>query len=148
MPLLSTSKTRCRLPKSAQREALAAWISPDRPVLLRINDADSEWFRDDLDLCGLPGVAGVVLPKAEQEHHLAIVAAAGATAILPLIESAQGLWNAIGLARAPGVRRLVFGAIDFTLISASRRATRNCWRFARNWYWCRAWPASRPRWMV
>lgn len=101
--------------KRAAREALLAWISPERPVLLRINSADSEWFHDDLDLCGRPGVAGVVLPKAEQEQHVAMVAAAGASAILPLIESAKGLWNAIGLARSPGVRRLVFGALDFSL---------------------------------
>jgi citrate lyase subunit beta/citryl-CoA lyase len=101
--------------KRSAREALRAWIAPDRPVLLRINSAESEWFRDDLDLCGLSGVAGVVLAKAEQEHHLALVATAGAKAILPLIESAQGLWNAIGLARFPGVQRLMFGAIDFSL---------------------------------
>jgi citrate lyase subunit beta/citryl-CoA lyase len=100
--------------KLAARDALAAWLSPAHPVLVRINSADSEWFRDDLALCGLPGVAGVVLPKAEQEHDVAAIAAAGAPAILPLIESAQGMWNAIGLARSPCVRRLVFGAIDFS----------------------------------
>lgn len=106
--------------KLAARDALAAWLSPDHPVLVRINSADSEWFRDDLALCGLPGVAGVVLPKAEQEHHLAILAAAGAPAIFPLIESALGLWNALELARSPCVLRLVFGAIDFSFDLAIR----------------------------
>lgn len=101
--------------KLAARDALAAWLSPAHPVLVRINGADSAWFRDDLALCGLPGVAGVVLPKAEREHDLAIIAAAGAPAILPLIESAQGMWNAIALARSPCVQRLLFGAIDFSL---------------------------------
>ena len=100
--------------KQAAREALAAWVSPEHPVLVRINSADSEWFRDDLALCGLPGVAGVVLPKAEKEQDLATIAAAGAQVILPLIESALGMWNAPGLARAPRVERLVFGAIDFS----------------------------------
>ena len=100
--------------KLAARDALAAWLSPAHPVLVRINSADSEWFRDDVALCGMPGVAGVVLPKAEQEHDLAVIAAAGAPAILPLIESARGLWNAIELARSPCVQRLVFGAIDFS----------------------------------
>jgi citrate lyase subunit beta/citryl-CoA lyase len=101
--------------KLAARDALAAWLSPAHPVLVRINSADSEWFRDDLALCGLPGVAGIVLPKAEREHDLVTVAAAGARAILPLVESAQGMWNAVALARSPCVRRLVFGAIDFSL---------------------------------
>ena len=34
--------------KGAAREAVAAWLSPDRPVYLRINAADTEWFEDDL----------------------------------------------------------------------------------------------------
>jgi citrate lyase subunit beta/citryl-CoA lyase len=100
--------------KVAARSALAAWLSPARPVFVRINSADSEWFRDDLALCALPGVAGIVLSKAEREDDLAAVASAGARAILPLIESAKGLWNAPALARAARVQRLVFGSIDFS----------------------------------
>jgi citrate lyase subunit beta/citryl-CoA lyase len=100
--------------KAAARDALAAWLSPAHPVLVRINSADSQWFRDDLALCRLPGVAGIVLPKAEREQDLAAVADAGAPAILPLIESAQGMWNAASLACAPLVQRLVFGSIDFS----------------------------------
>jgi citrate lyase subunit beta/citryl-CoA lyase len=101
--------------KAAARAALAAWLSPARPVLVRINGAGSEWFSGDLALCGQPGVAGIVLPKAEREADLAALAAAGTRAILPLVESALGLWNCAVLARAPRVQRLVFGAIDFCL---------------------------------
>ncbi len=36
-----------------------------REALLRINPLESEWLDDDLSLCQAPGVAGVVLPKAE-----------------------------------------------------------------------------------
>jgi citrate lyase subunit beta/citryl-CoA lyase len=103
-----------RSDKLAARKALVDWLSPAHPVLVRINSADSEWFRDDLAVCGLPGVAGVVLPKAERTDDLAAVAAAGAPAILPLIESARGMWNGAGLAGAPRVQRLLFGAIDFS----------------------------------
>lgn len=101
--------------KVAARAALAAWVSPRQPVLVRINAFDSAWFRDDLQLCSLPGVAGIVLPKAEQEASLATLAGAGAAAILPLIETGLGLWNAAALARMPRVQRLVFGSIDFSL---------------------------------
>jgi citrate lyase subunit beta/citryl-CoA lyase len=101
--------------KDLARANLAAWLSPHHPVFVRINCAGSEWFRDDLALCGHPGVAGVVLPKAEQVADLAALAGAGAPAILPLVESALGVWNAADLARAPRVRRLLFGAIDFSL---------------------------------
>lgn len=101
--------------KAAARAAVAAWLSPDKPVLVRINGFDSAWFADDLQLCALPGVAGVVLPKAEHEVAVAQVAAAGANAVLPLIESGLGLWNAALLARLPRIERLVFGSIDFSL---------------------------------
>lgn len=101
--------------KQAARDALAAWLSPERPVLVRINGADSAWFEDDLVLCAVPGVAGIVLPKAEHEASLARLDAAGAAAILPLIESGLGLWKAAALARMPHVQRLVFGSIDFSL---------------------------------
>jgi citrate lyase subunit beta/citryl-CoA lyase len=101
--------------KAAARAALMAWVSPRQPVLVRINAADSAWFRDDLKLCALPGVAGIVLPKAENEGALAMLAGAGAAAILPLIETGLGLWNAAALARQPRVQRLVFGSIDFSL---------------------------------
>jgi citrate lyase subunit beta/citryl-CoA lyase len=84
-------------------------------VLVRINGADSAWFEDDLVLCAVPGVAGIVLPKAEHEASLARLDAAGAAAILPLIESGLGLWNAAALARMSRVQRLVFGSIDFSL---------------------------------
>jgi len=101
--------------KAAAREAVAGWLSPAHPVLLRINGADSSWFEDDLALCARPGVAGIVLPKAEQEAALTRLFDAGAAAILPLIESGLGLWNAAALARMPRVQRLVFGSIDFSL---------------------------------
>lgn len=101
--------------KVAARAALAAWLSPERRVLVRINGADSEWFEDDLTLCAMPGVAGIVLPKAERAADLATLAAAGAPAILPLVETALGLWNCPVLARMERVERLVFGAIDFCL---------------------------------
>src|SRR2546427_11237717 len=50
--------------KTSARAALAAWLSPERPVLIRVNGAESSWFREDLALCKTPGVAGGGLPKA------------------------------------------------------------------------------------
>lgn len=101
--------------KDAARAAVAQWLSPQLPVLVRINGADSAWFERDLVLCGLPGVAGIVLPKAERVDDIARVIDRGAPAVLPLIETAQGMWNAHALAQAHGVQRLMFGSIDFQL---------------------------------
>ena len=102
--------------KSTARNALAAWLSPTHPVIIRVNGADTPWFREDLTLARLPGVVGVMLPKAEKIDEVFTVACVGAgTAVLPMIETAVGLANAQTIARAQGVERLVFGSIDFQL---------------------------------
>lgn len=101
--------------KAAARDALRAWLSPQHPVLVRVNGADTAWFNEDAELAGLPGVAGIVLPKAERCEDLAMLRQKGAMTLLPLIESALGLHRALDLARQPGVERLLFGSIDFSL---------------------------------
>jgi citrate lyase subunit beta/citryl-CoA lyase len=103
--------------KPAARTALAAWLSPEHPVLIRVNGAESQWFRDDLTVCKTPGIAGVLLPKAESvEDILAVAEHCGPVMpILALIETARGFWNAHALAQDPKVQRLVFGSIDFQL---------------------------------
>jgi citrate lyase subunit beta/citryl-CoA lyase len=103
--------------KASARAALGAWLSPEHPVLVRINGAESQWFREDLALCNAPGIAGVLLPKAENAEDLRIIAeyCRDATPILPLIETARGLWNAHALAQSPRVQRFGFGSIDFQL---------------------------------
>ena len=101
--------------KAAARSSVVAWLSMENPVLIRINSADTEWFHDDLELCSLPGVAGIVLPKAERVDDIALVARAGAALILPIIESAKGFCNVQSIAQAHRVQRLLFGSIDFKL---------------------------------
>jgi citrate lyase subunit beta/citryl-CoA lyase len=106
--------------KDAARAAVAAWLSVEHPVVLRINGADTAWFADDLALCAHDGVCGVMLPKAGRVDDLAAVSAAMAgraepAALLPLIETAAGFDALRAVAAAPGVQRLVFGSIDFQL---------------------------------
>lgn len=101
--------------KIAARAKVREWLGADKAVLIRINAASTEWFADDLALANLPGVAGIVLPKAEQAEQIRRVAAAGAAAILPLIESAQGFGRLAEIATQACVQRLIFGSIDFQL---------------------------------
>ena len=58
-----------------------------------------------------------MLPKTESiEHIRQLQEALEKTApILPLIETAQGFWNALEIARSGSVQRLVFGSLDFQL---------------------------------
>ncbi|MFD1557001.1 HpcH/HpaI aldolase/citrate lyase family protein [Paraburkholderia silviterrae] len=101
--------------KEAAREAIASWVSRCHPVLVRINGRATPWFEQDARLGALDGVAGIVLPKAEcAEDVTSVVAIARRRVpVYPLIESAQGMWNAMAIARAPFVKRLMFGTLDF-----------------------------------
>jgi len=101
--------------KDRARTIVAGALDAARPLWVRINGAGTPWFDADLALCAHPGIAGVMLPKAEDADAVATVQAAarGGASVLPLIESATGLWNARVIAEAPGVLRLAFGSIDF-----------------------------------
>ncbi|MCC7059662.1 MAG: CoA ester lyase [Burkholderiaceae bacterium] len=108
--------------KERARAALAAWLDPARPVLVRINAVDTPWFGEDLALCAHPGVAAVMLPKAEHIDDLARLRAAGAAQLVPLIESAAGMAALATIAAAPGVQRLAFGSIDIQVDLGMRDA--------------------------
>lgn len=103
--------------KEAARQAVAAWLPSAPPMHVRINSVATPWFEDDLQMCCEAGVHAIVLPKAEHTAYIADIAARtrGGTRILPMIETALGMWNAMDLARSEHVDRLVFGAIDFQL---------------------------------
>jgi len=101
--------------KEAARDAIANWVSRRHPVLVRINGRATPWFEQDAKLGALDGVAGIVLPKAECAEDVAstIAIARRRVPVYPLIESAQGMWNALAIAKAPFVARLMFGTLDF-----------------------------------
>jgi citrate lyase subunit beta/citryl-CoA lyase len=97
--------------KVAARDALAGHLDPARPLVLRVNARGTEWHEADLALAARPGVAAVMLPKAEAAQDLARLPAPA----IPLIETARGMANLAEIATAPGVLRLAFGTLDFML---------------------------------
>ena len=99
--------------KELARRSVGDVLSVHRPVVLRINALDTPWFEDDLALCRHPGVAAVILPKAERADQ--IVSAGDDLDVIALIETAVGFANVRDIAAAVNVRRLAFGAIDFQL---------------------------------
>ncbi len=100
--------------KDAARQAVAQWLQPGHPVWLRINSAETPWFEADCGILDRPGIAGVILPKAERAEDLARVhRCAGGAPVHALIETAAGFSEVTQLAKVPGVQRLVFGSIDF-----------------------------------
>ena len=103
--------------KLLARDAVRQWLTPGKSVFVRLNGADTDWFDEDLELLGLPGIAGIVLPKAESMEQIDAVRSDMKLPlpIIPLIESANGLWHCERIAAAPGVVRLAFGSVDFQL---------------------------------
>jgi citrate lyase subunit beta/citryl-CoA lyase len=107
--------------KGEARDAIARWsceaADTDRArVVVRVNDAQSAAFSDDLQLLCDARIDGVMLPKADSAAQVQAVRAAAPNAhVLALIESACGVANVQGVASADGVVRLIFGTLDFAL---------------------------------
>ncbi|HEX4884659.1 MAG TPA: CoA ester lyase [Casimicrobiaceae bacterium] len=99
--------------KDAARDAVLASLPAGRHVYVRVNAAGSPWFERDLDVCAVPSVRGIVLPKAERSEDVERIAGLRAgLAVLPLVETAAGLDNVDALVRARGVRCLLLGTLD------------------------------------
>jgi citrate lyase subunit beta / citryl-CoA lyase len=104
--------------KPSARDAVLEHMDVVRPAFVRINAADTEWFISDVAaLANHPGVAGIVLPKAETREQIETVLAHAhpSLAILPIVETARGFANLTLLCGAPRVQRIVFGTLDFQI---------------------------------
>jgi citrate lyase subunit beta/citryl-CoA lyase len=95
---------------------------------VRVNDISTPYFLDDVSEIAIAGLDGIVIPKAGKEEQVLLVdhlltqiekkrnLRHGSTEIVPLIESALGLHNSYEIAASCNrVKRLAFGAVDFTL---------------------------------
>lgn len=103
--------------KDSARDAMSTFLAeqPQARLWVRINDAETPWHKQDLDACrDHPGVAAILLPKAESPAQVRQAAQTG-IAVIPIIETAAGLLNVADLATTPGVERLVFGSLDYGL---------------------------------
>lgn len=106
--------------KPAARAAVLAAVSGQTlgRGWVRINGPDTPWFADDTAaLCGQPGVAGILLPKAETSEQIeaALANSHPALSVLPIVETARGFANLALLCGASRVQRIVFGTLDFQI---------------------------------
>lgn len=103
--------------KPTARDALLAWLdtNPDERVIVRINAAGTEWHEADLDACRHPGIAGVMLPKADSAAQVAHAFSTSGKPVLSIIETGLGLEALTEIARAQGSARLVFGKLDLAV---------------------------------
>lgn len=107
--------------KNAARIAFTQWFAArdeDRSrVVIRINDAASVWYRDDVAVAKNASVATVMLPKCESAAQVTTLVAALDTdaKIIALVETAKGVLAVREIARTNGVVRIAFGSIDFSV---------------------------------
>lgn len=109
------------------RRFLEGYKNRNKEILVRINGLDTKWALDDLKavLPALPD--GIRLPKADSpevverldtlltEYEEELGLEVGHFRILPSIETAQGVINAVQTARSsPRLIGLAFGAEDYT----------------------------------
>lgn len=102
--------------KPQARAAMREWLAQTAAqVWVRVNPADTPWHADDCALLELPAVRGVMMPKAEDPEGLARLATRlrPDQALIPLVETVAGWFDALALARVPRVARLAFGSFDF-----------------------------------
>ena len=116
--------------KAATRKVVAAALERPRQGLLyvRVNAVDTEFCYGDLVAVVQSGLDGIILPKVESPADLATIdwllaqlerdrgLPIGGIDLIPIIETARGIQqiDAI-LAAGTRVRRIAFGAGDFTL---------------------------------
>jgi citrate lyase subunit beta / citryl-CoA lyase len=107
--------------KSKARDHIAAWLATQsgaaERVLVRINDAATPWFDADLALVRDSGIRGVMLPKAEDASQIDRVRGALPSGgfVVPIIESARGVYAVDAIAACAAVQRIAFGTLDYTV---------------------------------
>ena len=102
--------------KGDARENVVRWLADGGRAWVRVNDATSPFWADDLaGLRGTPGLLGVVLAKTESADQVteSFHRMDGKTPVIPLVESAVGIEEANHIAKAQGAFRLAFGSGDF-----------------------------------
>ena len=115
--------------KDAARTVVAEWLSglpaaADNPVQVWIRINSGEMGHTDVRAVLSPAVTGVVAAKTESAEELVALHAvltamedklelpAGSIGVVPLLESANAVLNALSIAKAPRVQRLQVGEAD------------------------------------
>ena len=102
--------------KDTAREHVVNWLTAGGQAWVRINDATSSFWANDLaGLRGTPGLLGVMLAKTESADQVteSFHRMDGKTPVIALVESAVGIEEANNIAKAQGAFRLAFGSGDF-----------------------------------
>ncbi|SNT70004.1 HpcH/HpaI aldolase/citrate lyase family protein [Psychrobacter sp. LV10R520-6] len=101
--------------KAKSREALRSYYDSQdyHPIWVRINQAGSVDFEEDLEICQqMPKLAGVILPKAERASNIDRVHEFTGLSVIALVESAVGLYQIDSMAKVSGLVAFSYGFLD------------------------------------
>jgi citrate lyase subunit beta/citryl-CoA lyase len=102
--------------KDAARRHVSEYLDGSAPQsLVRLSGAKGSDLAVDLAaIADRPGLAGVLIPKAEDAYDVGAVIRAlpPGKSVVVLLETAAGVLAAAALARVPGVTRLALGTFD------------------------------------
>lgn len=101
--------------KAQARKALQEYYdSADyQPVWVRINQAGSDDFAEDIKACEkMPNLAGVILPKAKQATDIEYIHHLTGLSVIALIENAIGLHQVDAMAKSAGLVAFSYGFLD------------------------------------
>jgi len=102
--------------KDAARDSVTSWLAGTSVTCaVRVNAVGTAWHAADLAALATGGQPRiVVLPKSEDPEGVARVVDAlpDGSVVVALVETAQGVTVATGIARVAGVARLVLGTYD------------------------------------
>ncbi|MFJ8813654.1 HpcH/HpaI aldolase/citrate lyase family protein [Amycolatopsis thermoflava] len=99
--------------KDEARENVRQWRAAGGPGLVRVNDATSPWYEDDVAALK-DGPCSVLLPKATGPTQVQdlIDRLPEGSCVIPTLETAAGVLEARAICAAPGVVRVAFGNGD------------------------------------
>ena len=113
------------------RENIIAWMAGGGRAAVRINAVTSPDHAQDMRaIVGLPGLAAVMLAKADASSSKAVGEVAGVP-VIALIESCLGLAQAADIAATPGIDRIAFGHLDYA-VDIGADPSRNAMLYARS----------------
>jgi citrate lyase subunit beta/citryl-CoA lyase len=102
--------------KDEARRKVLDWFARGGRAWVRINERGSRAWADDVrTLRDTEGLCGVMLAKTESPDQVVdtVQRLGGHLPVIPLVESALGIEDAVSIARAPGAFRLAFGSGDY-----------------------------------
>lgn len=119
--------------KEEAREHVRSWLDEGHQAVVRINAPGTPWYDDDIDTVGGRAYA-VMVPKADERAQLDAVSRRlpAETGIIPLIETAVGIVQAVAVCSAPSVVRPAFGSVDLAVQLGVDHRSHEALRHARS----------------